>query len=39
MFRQYLIVMASFLILLIIPWPGSGEQFTIPLVRLTAMGE
>lgn len=29
MLRQYLTVMASFLILLFMPWPGSGEQFTI----------
>ncbi len=29
MLRQYLTVMASFLILLFMPWPGTGEQFTI----------
>jgi 5'-nucleotidase/UDP-sugar diphosphatase len=27
--RQYLTVMASFLILLFMPWPGSGEKLTI----------
>ena len=29
MLRQYLTVMAAFLILLFMPWSGSGEQFTI----------
>jgi len=29
MLRQYLTVMASFLILLFMPWPSTGEQFTI----------
>ncbi|MDH5706949.1 MAG: metallophosphatase, partial [Candidatus Aminicenantes bacterium] len=29
MIKQFIVVMASFLVLLSLPWPGSGEQLTI----------